>query len=154
MEKLDWHGLKISPWENIIDGRMILDRIEEIESGQVTDTGDEIPGTEWPDDARTEHRVLGELVYEIGEQSCRNGVTLVRESYLTEHIRDEHLEIGPEFWEQDPDCRWEKLIRVSRDELYQRSPFNKIDWEAVAEEHRSDYSIVEFLGTTYYYVAE
>lgn len=154
MEKLDWHwlGLKVSPYDDVIDTRTIVARIEEIESEQITGEGDEIPPAEWPDDIRDEHRVLLELAEEIGEIACRDGVTLVRDSHFAEHIQDEFLEIGPEYHEQDPNVRWHSLIPVSREELFSRDPFKFIDWDAVAEDHWSNYSQVEFLGTTYLYL--
>lgn len=154
MEKLDWYGRPVTPYDDIIDSRNIQARIDEILWDHTLDEGEVTPVSEWSDSDRAEYQALSELMEELPEDAGTDGVTLIHEAYFTRHIQEEHLEIGPEFHEQDPECRWEKLIPVSRDDLFSRSPFKFINWEAVAGDHWSDYSQVEFLGTTYLHIGD
>lgn len=143
---------KINPFQDLLDTREIMDRIEEIESEYLdTETGEPItaPGA-WEDGDRAEWEGLQEIISAVGEVASRRGVTLIRESYFAEHIKDEYLEIGPELHEFDPNAY--RYRRVPLDELFSRMPFDRIDWKAVAEDCRSDYSIYEFDGVTYYYL--
>ena len=151
MVKLDWYGLKVTPWDDVIDGRKILDRIEEIEGDQVTDEGEEIPDDEWPEDVRTERRVLAELVEAIGEQACRDGVTLIRESHFRDYIEEFYADCGSEYHEERGHPHYD-MRRVPWDELMSRAPFKFIDWDAVADDEQSDYQETTFEGTTYYYL--
>lgn len=154
MEKLDWFGLAVSPYDDMINGRKILERIEEIESEHMDEEG-EVHGIGiWSKDDRDEWTTLTGLVAEIGEQHCRNGVILIRENHLRDHIKEEYDEIGGELYEYNsryPGRGEPQYRHVPWDELMNRPPFSCIDWDRVASECESDYSIVEFEGTTYYY---
>lgn len=153
MNKLDWHGLKVDPWQDTIDARDIAKRIEEIEFDHMVDG--EFDVSTWEPDEAHEYRVLTELLNELPDNAARYGMTMIRESYFRDHIREEYGEIGPELYElrsRSGNATWDmELTRVPWDELMSRRPFSCIDWDAVAEECRSDYTSVEFEGTTYYY---
>lgn len=155
MEKLDWYGRPVTPYDDIIDTRKIIERIEEIESEYDDGEGETHGIGIWAPLDREEWVTLTDLLSEIGEDACRDGVTLIRESYFKDYVREGYGEIGPELHEyrsKSGRATWDmEYVRVEWDELMSRPPFNCIDWEAVAEDERSDYSIVEFLGTTYYY---
>jgi hypothetical protein len=141
----------IDPNADVISGRKILDRMEELESEHWDpDTDETIPRERWDVDANNEWVILSDLVEEIGEQACRNGVTLIRESYFRDYVKDEYREIGGEYYEAERPYGY-AYVRIPSEELYRRSPFNHIDWDAVAEDERSGYSIVEYNDVTYYY---
>lgn len=158
MDRLDWYGRPVSPYEIVIDGRQILERIEEIESEHTDDQGEVASADAWvPADAE-EYRTLCELRDEVGEDACRNGVTLVRENHFEDYVRDEFLEIGPELYEyrsKSGRASWNlEYVRVPLDELFMRLPFSKIDWSDVALEQWSYYSQTTFTGILYLYRAE
>lgn len=148
MRKLQWWGRAISPYDDVIDGRMILDRIDEIELGHIDDEAEFRPDTMSCEDS-VEHGVLCELRNGIGERHCRDGVTLIRESYFRDHIKQEYEDAGSEYYEYNPNTCRHELVPWS--DLMQRLPFSHIDWEAVAQAEQYGYLSLEFKGTTYYY---
>lgn len=140
---------------DIVDTRNIIDRIEELESENTDDDGEEFDITLWSDDDRTEYRGLQEIVTEVGEDACRDGVVLIHERYFTAHIKDLYLEIGGEYYEDETDHRGHPTYRkrhVQNDELFARAPFRHINWDAMASEDASDYSELEVDGHTYLYM--
>lgn len=136
--------------DDLVDTRKLIERIEELEldhmdgDGIMTDVG------LWDTVERVEYRGLAGLVEKIGEEACRDGVTLIHEAYFRDHIKEEYLEIGGEYHEEVPRSNG-KMRYVPLVELYSRRPFNSIDWDAVASDEESDYSQVEIDGATYYY---
>lgn len=147
--------MEISNHEDLLDTRNMLDRVEELESENEDAEGVLKPGADWDDqDDFDECRKLRIILAEVDENSdngVRNGITLIRESYFTEYIKDYWMEAGPKFSEYNP-----KTFRneeVSRGDLFSREPFNFIDWKAVAESTRDDdYKDVDFDGVTYLFM--
>lgn len=135
--------------DDLIDTRDIIERIEELESDNTDDDGEEFDITLWSDDDRKEYRGLQEIVSEVGEDACRDGVSLVHERYMTDYIKDYHLDCGGEYYEFNP--KTYRHDRIPLDDLYRRAPFNHIDWEAVARDEATSYSIIEIDGNTYYH---
>jgi len=134
--------------DDLIDTRDIVARIGEIELDNTDDEGELTPQDQWSVEDRAEHRGLTEVLDEVGDEAG-HGVTLISDHHFTDYIKDLHLEIGSELYEFNPGTY--RHERISREELFSRSPFNRIDWDEVADDHRSDYSILEIDGRTYYY---
>lgn len=87
----------------------------------------------WQDDNGDEHKALTAL-NEEGEDCVSDwphGETLIREDYFTTYAE----EIASDCCEMPRDLKW---------------PFTHIDWEAAAEELKSDYTTLDFDGVTYY----
>lgn len=147
--------MEISNREDVLNTRAMLDRVEELESENEDAEGVLKPGADWDDqDDFDECRKLRIILAEVDENSdgnVRSGITLIRESYFTEYIKDYWMEAGPEFKEYNP-----KTFRdedVKREDLFSREPFNFIDWKAVAESTRNDdYKDVDFDGVTYLFM--
>lgn len=76
---------------------------------------------------------LEELADEIGEDTLRNGETMIPESDFTEYAQELAEDIVPDF-----------------DRRSSNWPFSHIDWDAAARELAYDYSSVVFDGTFYY----
>jgi hypothetical protein len=104
----------------------------------------------WDTADSVEWHGLAEIVDEIGDVACRDGVTLVHERYFRDHIKDGYMEIGGEYHEYSH--KGHKMVHVPLGELYSRPPFNRIDWDAVASDEESYYSQTEIDGDTYYYL--
>jgi hypothetical protein len=131
----------ISNYENIIDSRSIIERIEELEANR-EDVKDGFEPTEdamllealteWDySDEGTELKALKALAEE-GESVASDwphGATLIRESYFTEYAQQLADDIGFS--------------------IAQKWPNNHIDWNAAAEELKQDYTEVDFDGVTY-----
>lgn len=143
---------KINPFQDILATRGIMDRIEEIESEYLDSDGEVSLRTTWTPGDSAEWEGLQKIISAVGEDAARGGTALIRESHFRDHIKDEYLEIGPELHEYDQKTHGYRQVPL--DELYSRLPFSRIDWDAVAEDHESDYSILEFDGITYYYHAD
>lgn len=87
------------------------------------------------------HRELKALVQELERYGMRaedlaEG-TLVHDQHIGVWVRDHYMESLPV-----PDKTWSEL------------PFCHIDWEAVAKDRCSDYSIIEWEGETFYLVED
>lgn len=141
--------------DDLVNTRKIIERIDDLEMENSDDDGEMTHVDQWEESARKEYRGLAAVVHEVGEKACRDGVALVNERYFTAHIKDEYLEIGPEYYEDETDDRGRPTYRkrhVQNGELFARSPFKFIDWEAVAQDEWSDYSQLEVDGVTYLYL--
>ena len=148
-------GSNVSNLCDVIDTREVLARIAELEDDYRDDEGEINPAPMWSDDDNREYQELTALVEaarEHGGDLPEDGVTLIRETYFAEHIRDFYDDCHPEFYEIDPKKPYDGPVLVSWSSLMSRAPFNNIDWDAVAEDARHDYSLVEYDGVTYYYL--
>jgi len=131
----------ISNDQDVIDSRDIIARIEELEADieNIDDMpeGDMLKNTVEGDEMRAELKVLKSVADECeGCGDWKYGETLIRDSYFTdytEQLIDDCYELPKEF----KSGKW---------------PFShmKIDFEAAAEELKSDYMSVEFDGVTYW----
>lgn len=125
----------ISNYANTIDSRDIVKRIDELENQYTNDDGELDFGDE-TDDA-DEHALLADLVSEVEDSTrdkARDGVTLVRDSYMEDYAR-EWFEETSESADRDQSNRW---------------PFNHIDWEAATEEFQMDYTSITYDGVDYW----
>jgi hypothetical protein len=141
---------------DVIDTRNIINRLEEIESGYVGDEGDMAGYLNWSPDDQREWTGLARIIEEVGDEA-RHGVALVHEAHFATYIRDEYLDMDPGLYEyksQSGNRTWDlEYVGIPADELYGRLPFARIDWQAVADDHRSDYSQLTIDGVTYLYRA-
>lgn len=139
---------------DVIDTRQVLDRLEELSEQYANDEGEITDTLTWIPDDREEWSDLNRLIEEVrndSHESVENGVTLIRETYFTDYIKDFYADGGGrELHEFDEKTHGYK--RIPWDELMSRAPFNCIDWEGVAEEEKEGYSEFDYDGTTYYYL--
>ena len=143
--------------KDFIDSRDIIERIEELQDFPDTcphcgeglptfedfmefDSYDSVNFTcpdcenslEFDEDEKTELDALIEL-----QEQCENcpdweyGATLIRDSYFTEYAQDLAEDIGA----IDRDSNW---------------PATHIDWDAAADELKTDYTCVDFDGVEYW----
>lgn len=140
----------LSNYDDIIDGREILERIEELESEAgacpmcdgsgrnisaacvICEGSGEVPNLD--ENEQTELKTLqafAEEVDSVGGDSCRDGATLIRDSYFEFYAQELAEDIGA----IDHDATW---------------PNNCIDWEYAARELQYDYSTVDFDGVNYW----
>lgn len=117
---------------DIIDVRDIIARVEELESEI---DGDAIQGDELGrEELAALSAILAELVGYGGDEQWRGDwypVTLIRDSYFTEHARE--------------------LLQDCGDLPRDLPHYIAIDWEATALNIQVDYSAVEIDGVTYWY---
>ena len=114
----------IDNYEDVIDSRDIIERIDELEEMQA----DEDCGLDT--DEESELASLKALAAE-GEPESEDwvhGVSLVRDSYFTTYIQ----ELVEECYE------------------FELPDFVEVDWEATARNVQQDYTPVEFDGVTYW----
>lgn len=127
----------ISNSADIIDVRDVIERLEELEEATHDDDGNQLTLDE--DDA-SEFSTLTELLSDLkgygGDEQWRGDwypLTLIHEDYFATYAR----ELADDICEPSPSgMSW---------------PFNRIDWEAAAEDLQMDYSSVEYVGVTYWY---
>lgn len=131
----------ISSWEDIIDVRDIIQRVEDLEetsNGSVTEgsAGAEYEGHE---DDHAEYALLAALLEELrgngGDERWRGDwypVTLIRDS----HFEDYAQQLADDIGAIDSNAGW---------------PVDCIDWERAASELQIDYTSVEYAGITYWY---
>ncbi|RAV17494.1 hypothetical protein DQP57_00260 [Mycobacterium colombiense] len=131
----------IDNYEDIIDVRDIIERVEYLEetsNGSVVDgsAGAEYEGHE---DDHEEYAELTALLDELrgngGDEQWRGDwypVTLIRDSYFEDYAQELAEDIGA----------------ITGAEQW---PHNCIDWERAARELRMDYTSVEYDGVTYWY---
>jgi antirestriction protein len=120
----------ISNFEDTIDSRDVIERIEELRSER-EDHGDNW-AKENPDDA-AELAALESLADEASGYAADwgYGEVLVRDSYFQDYAQ----ELAEDCGAVDYDAAW---------------PMNCIDWERAARDLRMDYTAVEFDGVTYW----
>jgi hypothetical protein len=111
----------ISNYDNMIDSREVIERIEELTSYEITE-------------AETEE--LESLVRLQSEASdyCEDweyGAQLIRDSYFEEYARELADDLG-------------MIIECAA------WPMSCIDWEQAARELQMDYTAIEFDGVTYW----
>jgi hypothetical protein len=127
------HGTsEISNYDDIIDSRDVIARIEHLEGLAEYDEDEELISSGLDEDEAAELESLRDLASQ-GEvdREWRHGVTLIRETYFTDYVKEFAEDTGAV-----SDCvKW---------------PFNHIDWEAAADELKSDYDTYEFGDVTYY----
>lgn len=116
---------------DFIDSRDVIERIKELQ-----DERDGYKDGKWeedyPDDAE-ELQALTDLADQCeGFPDWPSGATLIRDTYFTEYAQDFASDIGA----------------IGRNDL--AWPCNHIDWNAAAEDLKSDYGEVDFAGETYY----
>ena len=136
---------EITSYDDIIDSRDVIARIEELESDleaererlsiaiALPDHEDTIQGhRDQIEDLKNELAPLRALA-EQGEdvEDWQHGATLIRDSYFEEYAEQlaEELDLIP------ADATW---------------PATCIDWEAAADELQTEYTSVEFDGVTYW----
>ena len=123
--------------EDVIDSRDIVARIEELEQ-EIEDWHEDGEGKGLDDTTegmKTELEMLQGVVEEIegySEDTAKDGITLIRDSYFAEYARELAEEIGA-------------IERVMA------WPCDCIDWQQAARELQVDYSSVEIDGITYWY---
>jgi hypothetical protein len=115
-------------YDNVIDSREVIARIEELEAIRDDEDGE---GLDEQDVA--ELAALLELARQGEDYAAdwRYGEVLIRDSYFTEYARELAEDIGA----IDSNAGW---------------PARCIDWEQAANELRMDYSAVDFDGVTYW----
>lgn len=124
---------------DVIDSREVIARIE-----WLTEYPED--GADVADGAPSELDTLRALA-EQGEHNADDwwhGEVLIRESYFEEYAKElarevAGIESGPSYDRQ----------HVPFDKITESWPFRHIDWEAAADELRTDYNEVEFDGVTY-----
>ena len=130
---------KIDSWDDVIDSRDVVARIDELVAERDAYTED--PATSaWPwdlgnpDEAAelAQLEALYQELCDVGGDKPEDGQTLVRESYFEEYAQ--------EYWEDTKDHDTDTVSW----------PYTCIDWEQAARELQMDYTSVEFDDVTYY----
>ena len=113
---------RISNYDDVIDSREIIGRIEELESNDHS--------TKSEDD---ELAVLQEMAEEGSSYSVdwELGETLIRDSYFTNYAQELADDIGA----VNQDVNW---------------PNSHIDWDAAADELKTNYTTIDFDGVSYW----
>lgn len=158
---------RISNCDDIIDTRMVLDRIEELEGEYVRDVpedGDELtfaPSSEWNPDDQAEYDSLRALVEEVTgeaeyENQLRDGIVLVHESYWEAYAKDWYADTYSQPWiKSDKYGRPEydqvnhRHVHVTWDDVMDTEPFGFIDWQRAADHLRRNQAEIEWEGVTY-----
>lgn len=132
---------EISNYDDIIDSREVIERIEELTAEFVdateTDPADVMSEDDWAsglgEDGAHELVALIELAEQASGYAAdwQYGETLIRDSYFETYAQELAEGIGA----IDPDAGW---------------PNGYIDWERAARELQMDYTSVEFDGETYW----
>ena len=130
MSIIDYEDLLDKKGDNIIDSRDLiaaLDSYDEVVSDDETYTAEE------REEIRAEYEELAEEVRSMEDCSAdwHHGATLIHEDYFEEYAQQ----------------LAEDISAISGDETW---PANCIDWERAARELQTDYTSVEFGGTTYW----
>ena len=112
---------EISNFDNVIDGRDVIARIEEIEEMETRD-----------DDESAELASLKKLAEECENYAAdwKYGETLIRGSYFSDYARE--------------------LLEDCGDIPRNLPHYIEIDWEATARNIRVDYTEIDFGGVSYW----
>jgi|SRR5687768_4749056 len=142
---------------DMIDTRNVLARIEELTDDYFEAELDAVrPVSLWGADDRQELEELTAIVEAVrgyGGDSPEDGITLIRETYFTDYIREFYADGGgPELYREDPEKPYSGPALVSWGDLMAMAPFNHIDWDAVAYDEQTGYSQLEYDRVTYYYL--
>lgn len=135
-------------WADIVDSRNIVDRVNELQDQQMAhhedqedqDPDDRVPWSAVDPDAADELRELEELLAQlrnVGGDTPEGGQALIRENYLSDYVKELYME-----------CTDRDLLKRVTEQL--EGPWKHVDWAAVAEDERSDYTEVTWAGVTYY----
>lgn len=135
--------MNISNCENMLDGREVVARLEELE-GEKADLTTDLEAASaaertqaasdlasWMEDNEEELDALSAFV-DYNRELWRHGETLIREDYFEDYAQELAEDIGA----IGKDMPW---------------PCTCIDWEQAAQELKQDYTESEFDGTTYYW---
>ena len=121
----------ITNYDDVVDSRDVIARIEELESEMEDLEGQELEN--WKEDYQDELDSLKALAEEAeGSPDWEYGETLIRDSYFTEYAEELCKDIG---------------------EIPKELPWyiaNHIDWDGVASELKQDYMSVDFDGVEYW----
>ena len=121
----------ITNYDDVIDSRDVIARIEELESEMEDLEGQELEN--WKEDYQDELDSLKALAEEAeGSPDWEYGETLIRDSYFTEYAEELCKDIG---------------------EIPKELPWyiaNHIDWDGVASELKQDYMSVDFDSVEYW----
>lgn len=125
----------ISNFDDVIDSRDVIARIEELESKLLNEDGEIDTANEDENyrDACGELAALQALADEASGYAAdwRHGEALIRDSYFKDYAMDLAEDIGA----------------INRDATW---PNTCIDWDQVARELQMDYTAVDFDGVTYW----
>ena len=116
--------MTISNFDDIIDSRDVLERINELV--------EQLP--ELDEDGRNELAALDALRKQGEDYAAGwdHGETLIRDSYFKEYAQELAEETGAI---KNSDISW---------------PYTCIDWDMAARDLQGDYSAIEFSGVTYW----
>ncbi len=119
---------EISNYDDVIDSRDVIARIEELEALQADPEGDGLD-----DDEAHELEALRALAEEASgyAEDWTYGETLIRDSYFVTYAQELAEDIGA----IDRDAKW---------------PNTCIDWDQAARELQVDYTSVSFDGVDYW----
>lgn len=127
----------IDNYEDVIDSRCIVDRVEEIKAARDQAAADGMPADAAIDEDEARELELLEALLEqlrnVGGDSPEDGRTLVRDSYFEDYAREFAEDVG--YMNNDQAHNW---------------PFTCIDWEQAAEELQQDYTSVDYDGVDYW----
>lgn len=117
---------EITKYDDLIDSRNVESRFHELSYASDNDFIDE--------DEKAELKSLAELILAGTDlDDWDHGVTLVHSTYFVEYVRDFKQDVDHEVFDAMPD--WVKA---------------NLDWEGIAEDMRSDFTIIEWEGETFY----
>lgn len=125
----------ISSYDDVIDVRDVIARVEELEADVLVDTAGDNDADDNRDDLAALTSLMEELQGNGGDEKWRGAwypVTLIRDSYTKDYAQEFAEDIGA----VNSDMAW---------------PGNCIDWEQATYEFLMDYASVEFGGVTYWY---
>ena len=118
--------MSIDNYEDMIDTRDVLDRIEEL----LIDASDALLTEAGTEELISLIRLICRVA-EVSGEDPEDGAGLIRDSYFQEYAQDLADDIGA----IDANANW---------------PVCHIDWEAAADSLKMDYSSLEFEGVTYW----
>lgn len=121
----------ITHWDDVIDSRDVIARIEELSSRRLDDDDNIVPDA-LDDDELAELDALTELAREgAGSSDWEYGETLIRDSYFEDYAQELAHDCG----------------MVAESSSW---PNYCIDWERAARELQVDYTPLDYHGVTYW----
>ena len=120
----------ISNSDDVIDSRDVIERLEELQAEKEDLENGELEA--WEKENGEELKALEELAADgEGYGDWDHGETLIRDTYFAEYAE----ELASDICAIDRNAIW---------------PLNHIDWEAAAEELKTDYICLSFDGIDYW----
>lgn len=117
---------EISATDDMIDSRNVNERFDELSYADDHDFID--------DDEKAELKALaGLMLIGIDMEEWDSGVVLVHSTYFVDYVKSLKEETEPEVFDAMPD--WVKA---------------NLDWDGIAEDMRSDFTVIEWQGETFY----